>query len=136
MKTLATRTGRIALATGLLTALTVTVGGIAAGQASAAGCYDSKKLFDKPGGNYSAPTGDGWFRTTSNCRDINVQSAMWVEDGAYVKVCFRTAGCQDSWKWVPAGAAGWKVIASDVKDGTDYRFRFLSVGAFQGYRAN
>ena len=61
---------------------------------------------------------------------------MWVEDGAYVKVCFRTAGCQDSWKWVPAGATGWKVIASDVKDGTDYRFRFLSVGAFQGYRAN
>ncbi|MEU4602085.1 hypothetical protein AB0F43_03795 [Kribbella sp. NPDC023972] len=127
--------GRIALATGLLTAATVTIGGIAASQASAAGCYDSKKFFEKKSGTTLVPQGISWFRTTSNCRDINVQSAMWMETGANVTVCFRRSGCQDRWTWIPAGGKGWKVVASNVKDGTDYRFEFASTAGWQGYRA-
>ena len=136
MKVIGKRAGRIAVATGLLSAVAVTVGGVAADRASAAGCYDSKKFFEKPSGTALVPQGTGWFRTTSNCRDINVQSAMWMKNGASVQVCFRSTGCQDRWTWIPAGGAGWKVVAYDVKDGTDYRFKFLSTAAFQGYRAN
>lgn len=136
-KTISRRAGRIAVATGLLAAVGVTVGGVAtANQASAAGCYESMKFFAKDDGTYYAPGTSTWFRTTSNCRDIQVKSAAWLDTGAYMKVCFKKTGCQGSWTWVPAGGTGWRVIATDVKDGTDYNLRFLNGREFQGFRAD
>ncbi len=51
-----------------------------------------------------------------------------------VKVCFQRTGCQDH--WTLAQPATWTVIASNVKDGTNYRFEFKSTAAFSGSRAD
>jgi hypothetical protein len=77
---------------------------------------------------------DRWT-TTSRCTDINFRVAEGTGTfSADVRVCFVDAGyCQSSWKRFGAGDADrWRVIASDVRDGTTFRiqihYRFVPVG--------
>jgi hypothetical protein len=56
-----------------------------------------------------------------------------------VKVCFYASGgglnyCQSSYKTTTAGE--WKVIATDVIDGTKFKFQFASSAASSGMRAH
>ncbi|OJF10064.1 hypothetical protein EDD30_4264 [Couchioplanes caeruleus] len=82
----------------------------------------------------NAITGPNRWTTTSRCGDIN----FWVDGGtgtfnADVRVCFDRTGCQGSWKQFGTGdAEKWKVIATDVRDGTKFRieinYRFVPQG--------
>jgi len=90
--------------------------------ADAATCYGGAATFTKESGLRYAPT-DAWFKTTSRCKDINVKLRRDpVFRGEYVKVCFRNAGCQPSFKYAENDV--WTVIATDVKDGTSFRLVF------------
>ncbi|WBB81824.1 hypothetical protein O7606_10950 [Micromonospora sp. WMMD882] len=62
--------------------------------------------------------GTGWAWTTASCRDVNIRPGT----GVNARVCFRKTGSCNSWKWAPAGS--WKVIATDVIDGTAFHLQF------------
>jgi hypothetical protein len=105
-------------------------------EASAAGCYDSAVSVTKKSTSLYAPADSSRFKTTSACKDINLkENASGVPDGFYVRVCFDNGGCQSSYKWV-ANNSDWRVIASDVKDGTTYRFQFKHYEASVFYVAD
>lgn len=128
------RAGRLAAAAG---AVALAATGLTVGfndTASAAGCYDSYKLMSKPDGRYYSPTGSGWYQTTSACKDINLRLNTVVHDsGRNVKVCFENGGCQEDWTWVKPGE--WTEIATDVRDGSKFKFRFLTDGEVVARRA-
>lgn len=91
--------------------------------------YQTVKLAS--GGATRAP-GSGYLKTSSKCRDINL-SPGWDETRARaVKVCFKTAGCQDRWTNIPAGGSTFHVVASNVKDNTEYYFKFYTTGKWEG----
>jgi hypothetical protein len=115
-KRLAASAGVIALAA---TGLTV---GVAA-SADAATCYGGAVGFKKQALAKTAPT-SGWFKTTSRCGDINVKIAQIPNNLLYrnVKVCFENGGCQSTFK--RARVNQWTVIATNVKDGTNFRLSF------------
>lgn len=119
--------------------LAVTASTVTADSAQAATCYGGAEYFYKRSGVHSIPNGSGWWKTTSRCNDINLKPASWVSSGRNVKVCFNPSSgnvyCQRQYTYVPAGS-GWKVIASNVGDGTKYRFQFQTTGSWGGYRAN
>jgi hypothetical protein len=89
-----------------------------------AACHDGDVSFTKAADNYYYPTSStGRLTTSSNCNDINFR---YTNGGSRnVKVCFYPSSggvdCQDEWKRVDSN---WAVIATDVLDGTKYRFRF------------
>ncbi|MEU0299455.1 hypothetical protein ABZ252_08300 [Streptomyces sp. NPDC006175] len=100
-------------------------GGLAgATSASAATCYGSYKSFYKSDGTQYAPTGNSYWSATSNCDDINIK----IPNAKSVKVCFykKPSGslnyCQTNYKTTRANE--WTAIATDVNDGTIYRFKF------------
>jgi hypothetical protein len=125
--------GALALATTGFVAVTISN----PNSADAASCLTSSNYtyIDKPSGTTRYP-GTGYFRTSTNCRDINLESNWFEPDVRAVKVCFRTAGCQDHWTNIPAGGGTWKVVASNVKDGTDYYFKFYTTGDWDGVAAD
>lgn len=107
----------------VLAAASITVAG-GTTEASAGACYDSAVQVTKPDWSLYYPTGSARFKTTSACRDINLkENSSNTTNGYYVRVCFDNGGCQSSYKWI-ANDDDWRVIASDVKDGTTYRFQF------------
>jgi hypothetical protein len=128
------RAGRLAATAGavVLAATGLTIAG-SSDTASAAGCYNSSKSVAKPDGMYVVPGGVGWFKTTSACQDINFKLTNALK-GRAVKVCFQRTGCQDH--WTVAERNTWTVIATDVKDGTNYRFEFKSDDKASGLRAD
>ncbi|OAH14265.1 hypothetical protein [Streptomyces jeddahensis] len=97
--------------------------GAAAPTASAAdACYGGAGSYDVQG--YYAPEGRDWyFKTSTNCRDINVK----VDTSQSIQVCFykRTdytlINC-NGYKWVEAGQ--WKVLAFNVQDNQIYKLNF------------
>lgn len=91
-------------------------------QAAATSCFSSAKSYTKPTGARWYPT-SGRLTTTSNCADINIKT----NQSAYVEVCFYpTSGGStcNSYKSAPAGQ--WTVVATGVKDGTQFQFHFAS----------
>ena len=121
----------LALLGGAITAATT----IAPEPALAAGCYDSAKSFYKRPSGYEIPTGSGWWKTTSNCNDINIRLAdNSTHDARTVKVCFERTGCQGSWTTVRKDR--WTVVASNVKDGTTYRLKYSTYKGSPGLRAD
>lgn len=126
----------------LISGLALVGGGIVAAttvapdEAEAASCYGGAQRFDKARWTYQIPTGNGWWKTTSRCNDINVKGHdIYADDVRYMKVCFQNGGCQDRWTAVKRDQ--WKVVASNVKTGTKYRLRFKDVvDNYVGYRAN
>jgi len=122
-----TRIGRVAVAL-VLAATGLTVGAVAvAGPADAATCHGGAKEFSIPWyyGSFYLPSSGTW--TTSNrCKDINLKFTNANIDYE-VRVCFFPSSggmsCQGSYKKV---RNSWKVVASDVKDGTKFKFQFRS----------
>lgn len=104
------------------------------GEVVAKSCYGNAWSYSKPSGTLFSPSNTTYF-TTANCADINIKTGT----SRKVKVCFYASGgglnyCQDDYKTTTAGE--WKVIASDVKDGTNFRFQFASSAASTGMRAH
>lgn len=90
----------------------------------AASCYGSFGFFGSNG--QTAPGGGRFFRTTTNCLDINIKA----NEGGYVLVCFRNAGCQSSFKQIVRGQ--WIVVATNVRDNVDFYFYFNTAGPHSG----
>jgi len=108
--------------------LTVGVGG----SAGAATCYGGAVKFTKPEKARYAPE-DTWFKTTNRCNDINLKlDGARSLPGRSVKVCFRGAPCQTGYTYARPGS--WTVIATNVKDGTQFKFLFeksqLATGSY------
>ncbi|TCC19623.1 hypothetical protein [Kribbella speibonae] len=120
-----TRIGRITAAF-VLAATGLSAGAVAAaGPADAATCYGGAKVVDIPWSydTFYLPASGTWS-TSSRCEDINLKLTDAIIDYE-VRVCFFPSSggmsCQGSYKKV---GKSWKVIASDVKDGTKFKFQF------------
>ncbi|GAP47417.1 hypothetical protein [Streptomyces azureus] len=104
------------------------------GEVVAQSCYDNAWSYSKPSGTYFQPQSVTYFMT-GNCADINIKT----DTDRRVKVCFYSSSgglnyCQSSYKTTTAGQ--WKVIASDVLKGTNFKFQFASSAASTGKRAH
>ncbi|PGH47888.1 hypothetical protein [Streptomyces sp. Ru87] len=121
---------------------TLAAAGLVGGTAGTAGaaeqgtqsCYGEAWSYSKPSGTNFQPSSTLYF-ATDNCADINIKT----NTSRRVKVCFYASGgglnyCQGSYKTTTAGQ--WKVIATDVIDGTKFRFQFASPAASTGMRAH
>ncbi|MFE9723239.1 hypothetical protein ACFYQ5_06475 [Streptomyces sp. NPDC005794] len=109
--------------------LVMAAGGLTVGTAStaaAATCYDGavSKTFNM--GTDQSEHRFGPYTTTSRCSDINLKFTSWGNAGMLaVRVCFHPASggttC-NSWKefYKSSDLNRWRVIATDVKDGTKY----------------
>ncbi|MFD5161624.1 hypothetical protein ACFWMJ_26685 [Streptomyces hawaiiensis] len=119
------------LAAGVVSGTTVTA---VAAEQGARSCYGNAWSYSKPSGTYFQPASALYF-ATDNCADINIKT----DTSRQVKVCFYASGgglnyCQSSYKTTTAGE--WKVIATDVIDGTKFKFQFASSAASSGMRAH
>ncbi|MEU4606969.1 hypothetical protein AB0F43_28640 [Kribbella sp. NPDC023972] len=98
--------------------------------ASAATCYGGAETFKKAEGAKYVP-GSGWYKTTSRCNDINIKVAReGMSRGRNVRVCFENGGCQSAYKLATVNE--WTVIATNVKDGTTFRFQFETAPSAAG----
>ncbi|MCD7445678.1 hypothetical protein K4B79_46830 [Streptomyces lincolnensis] len=110
------------------------VGGTATTAGAAAqSCYGTW-TYNKPSDTFFQPA-SYLYLATDNCADINIKT----NTSRQVKVCFYASGggldyCQSSYKTTTAGQ--WKVIATDVIDGTKFKFQFASSAASSGLRAH
>ncbi|MDX3310433.1 hypothetical protein ACWGH3_01960 [Streptomyces sp. NPDC054884] len=111
--------GGLVMAAGALTVGT-------ASNAAAATCYEGavSKTFNM--GTDEAEHRFGPYTTTSRCNDINLKITSWGNASPLlVRVCFHPASggttC-NSWKefYKSSDLNKWRVIASDVKNGTRY----------------
>ncbi|WP_372350814.1 hypothetical protein [Streptomyces sp. KL116D] len=105
-----------------------------AATAKAASCYGDHVVYHKDSGDYYLPDTPAFYKTTSRCADINIDSGMSRD----VKVCFYKSDyslnyCQAN--YTTTTASTWVVVASDVKDGVLFRFRFRTSGYSGGYAA-
>ena len=137
MRTLSTRVKAILGVFVLATTAFVALGVTHSGEAQAAGCLSgtNQQGVDLPSGSRRFPT-SGYLKTSSRCQDINLQTNPWYspQNVRAIKVCFRTAGCQD--RWTNVGDSGWYEVATNVKDGTEYYFKFNSYGQWHGFVAD
>lgn len=125
--------GALALVTTGFVAVTVSQADNAhAGTCLTGGNYTTVTL---PAGGATRAPSSGYFTTSSKCRDINLRAGWYVTRARAVKVCFKTAGCQGHWTNIPAHG-DWKVVASNVKDGTQYYFEFYTTGKWDGVAAD
>jgi len=122
----------------VLTATAALVGGgmVSSGEAQAATCYGGATPFNKedhsryfPGQNHA------WITASSRCSDLNIKV---TNSGAYVRWCWETGytqwDCADTWKWAPKNT--WKVLATNVRDGTNMKVEFKEVDpVYKGYLA-
>ncbi|MEU4979315.1 hypothetical protein [Streptomyces sp. NPDC021969] len=134
-KRLTAVTGGLVMAAGALTVGT-------ASNAQAATCYGgaSHQTFNM--GTDEAEHRFGPYYTTSRCNDINLKLTSWGNaNPLFVRVCFYpTSGgvsC-NSWKeFDKSDLNDWRVIATDVKDGTKYRVSMdYASNTFKGYLAH
>ena len=69
---------------------------------------------------YVYPSEPPWFTTSPYCSDINVKFSRLTAP-IQMQVCFIRTGTCNSWKSI-SRENQWYVIATDVLDGTEYRF--------------
>ncbi|MCG5463536.1 hypothetical protein MED01_001689 [Micromonospora sp. MED01] len=86
-------------------------------------CYGNAKSYADMNDSFTWPY-SGYAKTTSSCGDINLKPS---DRGVYAQVCYRRTGTCNGLKWVPVGS--WKVIASNVLDGTEFYVDFDRRGA-------
>ncbi|WP_128434095.1 hypothetical protein [Streptomyces cyaneus] len=122
----------------MLTATAALVAGgiVSSGEAQAVTCYDGATPFTKLDHERNFPPDNrAWITATSRCSDLNIKV---TNSGAYVKWCWQTGyaqwDCADTWKWAPKNT--WKVLATNVKDGTNMKIQFKDIdGVYKGYLA-
>jgi hypothetical protein len=130
----------IGVAAAMLLGLSLAVLPASSAQAASA-CLDNGptfSLFTHPsGGSAVLPTDGSVYTTTNRCQDINF--AIIAKDSDFsgnVRVCFVRAGYCNSWKPYNSRWDVWKVIASDVRDGTTFRVELnydnTTFGHYQG----
>lgn len=138
MRTLRSRLKATLGVLALTTTAGVAVGITHPGNAEAASCLSSTNVQDVslPSGSLRYPS-TSYFKTTSNCQDINLKANQWhaPQNVRAIKVCFRTAGCQDHWTNISDSVTFYE-IATNVKDGTEYYFQFRSYGKWYGHVAD
>lgn len=121
-------------------AVAATAGGLITGSGPAAAddftvqaCYDNAKPYNKPSGPASFPYNGTWLTATANCNDINIRPHQTTT----VYVCFAPSSggvsCQTRLTHVSAGS--WGVVATNVANGTRFRFEFLFPTAQSGVYA-
>ncbi|MDG4803602.1 hypothetical protein [Micromonospora sp. WMMD980] len=135
------------LAAATLTLTTVTAGLVAVNApAQAAGCrtapYSAKlgaaDYYQQYNGPevFSYPSYPSYYRTTSQCRDIQVRNTGDNDDFGPFDACvnfYGRATC-NGWTRVPAGQ--WRNIATNVADGTRfYIWIRIDMGEYYGYTA-
>ncbi|MGJ5756683.1 hypothetical protein [Streptomyces galbus] len=129
MKTLALAGSALLLAAG------VGAGGAEAASATPtstrapAACFDVLHSYSKPSGYGYYPTNGTRLTTTSRCADINISPRA----GAYIAVCFHPSSGSEycnGYTWAPANQ--YTVVASGVRDGTQFYFAFRSTAASSG----
>ncbi|WP_250009191.1 hypothetical protein [Actinoplanes sp. M2I2] len=97
--------------------------------AAAVSCYGSGSSFTKPEGGYQHPVGIR-FITTSACADINMRS----DQNTFVKVCFPSGpGCQAGTTYARSGQ--WVRVATNVRDGVHFYFKFYNDARYTGLMA-
>lgn len=90
-------------------------------------CYGGSVGISLPPNGYS-----GDYTTSSRCSDINLR--IDSGGGQWVAVCWARHGtCQGSWTWVPEDV-GYRVVATDVLDGTTFYFTTTGGGDTRGGR--
>ncbi|MFI6874668.1 hypothetical protein ACIBL6_14615 [Streptomyces sp. NPDC050400] len=120
--------------TGALAAAGLVGGTATSAGAAARSCYGEAWSYSKPSNTNFQPASALYF-ATDNCADINIKT----NTSRRVKVCFYASGgglnyCQSDYKTTTAGE--WKAIATDVIDGTKFKFQFASSAASTGMRAH
>ncbi|WP_329385941.1 hypothetical protein [Streptomyces sp. NBC_01716] len=137
MRNNTTRLG--AIAAGLTLAAAGTISGATTAAAAPQGentvlaCYDTAKSYSKSANYLYYPTGyptGTWLTTTSNCADINIRP----NTNRYIKVCFDPSSgapyCQSAHKYALSGQ--WNTIATNVANGTKFKFQFQTNGLATG----
>ncbi|MGA5143402.1 hypothetical protein [Streptomyces azureus] len=114
---------------------TSSAGAATQGEVVAQSCYGNARGYTKASGTHiypNYPTAN-YLKTTSSCADINIKT----DTDRYVKVCFLDMSggkeCQADYKLAKAGS--WKVVATNVKDNTEYQFYFRSDAKSTGHYA-
>ncbi|GGM51522.1 hypothetical protein GCM10011608_40570 [Micromonospora sonchi] len=91
---------------------------------AAATCYGGAVSFPTQtlgvAGTRRLPSASSYYTTSSRCQDINIKFANPEAGNVQVRVCWVSHGTCNSWKTVLMDTA-WKVIATDVLDGTRFR---------------
>lgn len=105
--------------------------------AVAASCYGGERYIPTTSPGFY-PSGSSRLTTSSRCNDINLRITNNDSNGKKVRVCFYPSSgglqCQSSWKRVYGSS--WRVIATDVRDGTRFKFQFShTTGSVRGYWA-
>ncbi|MHA4950887.1 hypothetical protein [Micromonospora saelicesensis] len=95
------------------------------------GMHDSFGMFDGLEDAYFPRSGS--YRTTSQCRDIQVRNTgnggAWGGPFWACVVWVGRATCSNGWTYVPAGQ--WRNLATNVKDGTRfYLFMQTNLGTY------
>ncbi len=132
VKRLTAVAGGLVMAAGVLTVGT-------ASNAAAATCYGGAVSKTFAMGTDEAEHRFGPYTTTSRCDDINLRITSWGNASPLVvRVCFHPSSggttC-NSWKefYKSSDLNQWRVIASDVRDGTSYSVSMdLASNTFKG----
>lgn len=99
------------------------------GEVTASSCLGGALGYFQSGTTQFVPAG-AYYKTTSRCNDIQIKPKA----NRNVMVCFKNGGCQSSYK--SAKANTWTVIATNVKSGTDYQFKFSNRAQIGGSYAH
>lgn len=110
----ARRLGLLA-ASAMLLSFLVPATASAATSGVAATCYGGSVAISLPSNGYT-----GTYTASYRCNDINLR--IDSGGGQHVAVCWaRHNTCQGGWTWVPEDV-GYRVLATDVLDGTTFYF--------------
>ncbi|MGW0501672.1 hypothetical protein [Micromonospora sp. NPDC003241] len=98
-------------------------------EAAAASCYGGAVSFPSqtlgPASTRYLPSSSGYYTTSSRCQDINIKFANPESGNVQVRVCWVSHGTCNSYKTLLMDSA-WKVIATDVLDGTRFRVQIYN----------
>ncbi|MGO4753495.1 hypothetical protein AB4212_33660, partial [Streptomyces sp. 2MCAF27] len=113
----------VTAASGALLAIGLTTGSAVAADTKTEGklgptaCYDVLTSYSKPSGQKYFPYNGQRLQTTSRCSDINIMPNA----SGYIAVCFHpSSGSEYCNGWTAATANKWNVVATGVRDGTQF----------------
>ncbi|OQO94637.1 hypothetical protein B1813_00540 [Saccharomonospora piscinae] len=113
------------LATGAGSAAAVPSASGESGEVTAAAtCYGGAVQWTQTSPELRVPS-SGTYTTSSRCNDINLRTTRGTDrpQAYFAAVCFLPSSGNNycgSFKQVPSLSSGWKVLASDVLDGTRF----------------
>jgi hypothetical protein len=109
--------------------------------APTATCYGGSHSWGLNMGNDEAPhyMPNTYWVTSSRCQDINLRITGYGSSRVTARVCFIPYGSPrycNTHKWFYRGDTAWRMIASDVRDGTRFQVELdFASGYYSGYIA-